>query len=800
MFKNYLKIAWRNLIKNKLSSSINIIGLSIGISACMAILIFVRYESTFDSHHSKADRIYRVVQQNKLPDQTLYWNITPYPLAEALRNDFAEIESVTQTQGPISEEFSIDEGAETKRFEEPQVLYVDPYYPKTFDFEWIAGNPDTALDEMNSIVVTEHIAKKFFGEIVSDHYSVLGKTILLKGTEALTVTGVIKDVPGNSNQHFNILIPYEFFRAKNQDFTSNWSGNHQGTTFVVLPNDDLVKPLETKIATWKKKYLKPEEDKRISYLFQPITKIHNETRYGSNIGGYTMPSNILYTLSIVGLFILIIAIVNFVNLLTAQSTSRSKEVGIRKVLGSKRIELVLQFMFENGMVILWTLAISILMLHMLLVELNNSLSMLDLRLSLGIDHIGLILFIGFATILLAAFYPALVLSAFNPIKALTDRIQPTKKGALTSRKTLVTFQFVIVQLFVIAAIVVALQMDYFKNEPLGFSSDAVVMTPVPNPEKLDVFRQSLLQNSNIYDVTIASGPPMAVNGLQLGTSFRLPEQSEEEALDAEIKVGDPHYLELYKLQLLAGRSFIENKEAFDEFIVNETLLNSFGWNPQEAIGKKIRTNEGVATIVGVVKDFHNNSLQIEISPCIIMNWSFFRNQAFIKINKNSSSAIAEIKNVWENTFPNSIYSFNFVDDSIKKEYVIEQLIFRSFTILSLLAISIGCMGLFGLMSFMIVRKKKEIGIRKVLGANMVQILSYFTKDFLVLILVAFVIAAPFVYYFGHLWLENFAYRTQISVWVFLSGGLLTVMIAIITCSFQLMRIASTKPVKSLRTE
>ncbi|NHF58642.1 FtsX-like permease family protein [Flavobacteriaceae bacterium TP-CH-4] len=798
MLKNYLKIAWRTILKNKISSAINILGLSIGISACMAILIFVRYESSFDKYHSKSEHTYRVVQHNNLPDQTLYWNTTAYPLAEALRDDFPEIDLVTQTMGPITQEFGIVEGPDLNTFEETQVLYVDSFYPKTFDMEWISGNPVTALKDMHSVVLTEKLARKYFGKIEENYRSILGKTILLHGNEPLTITGIIEDVPGNSNQRFNMLIPYALFKAKNPDVSGNWSGNHQGTTFVVLQNSALKNTLESKIESWKKKYLKPEDDMRISYFLQPLADIHNDTLYGSNIGGYVMPTNTLNMLTIVALFILTIAIVNFVNILTAQSTSRSKEVGIRKIFGSNRLNLILQFIFENSIILLGSLGLSVAILNIVLGQLNENLSVIDLQLALGWNHVGLILFIGLLTLLSAAIYPALVLSAFKPIAALKNKIRFSKKDGIGIRKSLVTVQFIIVQLFVIAAIILASQMDYFKSKSMGFSSDAVVITSAPEFEKLEVYRNSLLENNEISKVSFGSGPPMAVEGLQLGTSFRLPQQSPEHALEAEIKVGDTKYLDFYDLELLSGRNFTTNKEAFDEFIVNETLLGTYGWNPREAIGKKIQINEGIATIVGVVRDFHNNSLQRDISPCIIMNWTYFQNQAFIKID--SGKPLEFIKANWEDTFASSVFRYSFLDDSIEKEYVVEQLIFNGFTILSILAIGIGCLGLFGLMSFIVARKKKEIGIRKVLGAGIPQIFSVVTGEFIGLISVAFVIAAPFVYYFGKVWLESFTYRIELSVWMFLSGGLLTLMIAMITCSFQSLRAAFANPVNSLREE
>jgi len=801
MLKNYLKIAWRNLAKNKLSSLINGIGLSIGISACMVILIFVKYETTFDAYHPNADQTYRVVQHNKLPNETLYWNTTAYPLAAALRDDFPEISTVTQTAGPVSPEFTITTKAgELQKFEESQLLFVDPYFPEAFSISWLSGNPKTALTGVNSVVLTEFLAQKYFGVTASQYDTILGKTILLQHKDPLTVTGVIEDVPGNSNQRYRMLIPYEFFRVNNPYFSANWSGNYQGTTFVVLQDQTLKNPLEAKIATWKKKYLNPEDDQRISYKLQALTDIHNETLYGSSPGGYTFPSSILNTAAIIAFFILLIAIVNFVNLLTAQSVSRSKEVGVRKVLGSNRWELVLQFIFENSLLILATLTTAIVLVNFLLKKLNAYLTLIDLKLILGWYHIGLILFIGILTILLAAIYPAIVLTAFKPIEVLKNRIQIRTKGGFGLRRTLIIIQFVIVQLFVIAAIIVWAQMNYFNNGALGFSSDSTIVTSSPDFSKLEAYRNSLLSESKITKVSFGSGPPMAVNGLQLGTSYRLPSQNPDEALNAEMKVADANYIDFYNLELLSGKNFSVNKEAFDEFIVNETFLKSYGWNPQEALGKRIQINEGEATIIGVVKDFHNNSLQYEITPCIMLNWAYYQNNAFIKIENGDYSVLSTIKTTWESTFSNALYKYQFLDDSIAKEYAIEHLIAQGFGIFSVLAISIGCLGLFGLMSFVISRKTKEIGIRKVLGANFYETLGIFTKEFIGLIALAFVIATPIVYHFLNIWLEGFTYRISLSIWMFLSGGLLTLGIAVISCSFQTIRASLANPIDALREE
>lgn len=801
MLRNYFKIAWRNLLKNKLSSFINIVGLTLGISACMVILIFVRYESTFDNHHANADLTYRVVQHNTLPDQTTYWNTTAYPLAEALRNDFPEIDEVSQISGPVSRVFQVEDNfGNIQRFEESKVLFVDAQYPKVFDVEWLAGDSNSALSGINSVVLTAEIAKKFFGLEKGDYGSILGRTILLQSKDPLTVTGVVASPPGNSDHRYKMLIPYEFFKINNEYFSSNWSGNYQGTTFVVLKDAKIRGPLERKIAGWKKKYLNPQDDKRISYALQPLKEIHNETLYGNSPGGYIMPANILYTASIVALFILLIAIINFVNLLTAQSNSRSKEVGMRKVMGGGRLDLIVQFIFENSLVLIGILALSVFVVRILLNLINSNLSVIDLQLKLDWSHFGVLLLIGGLTLVLAAVYPALVISAFKPIQALRNSIHFSGKNRFNLRKSLVTFQFAIVQLFIIAAIVLAMQMEHFRKTDLGFSSDAVVVTETPEFEKLEVYRERLLGDAGIEKVAFGSGPPMAVDGFQLGTTYRLPEQTREEGLSAEMKIVDIHYLDFYDMELIAGRNFLGNKEAFDEFIVNETLLKSYGWNPEEAIGKRIQINEGQAKIVGVVRDFNNNSLQYEISPCILMNWTYYQNNAFIKLSQGNYGSLGAIKNTWEQTFSDSVYDYHFLEDSIEREYIVENMVFTGFGIFSILAISIGCLGLFGLMSFVISKKAKEIGIRKVMGATLFENLSLFTKEYIGLVALAFVIAAPLVYYFMNPWLEGFTYRIELSFWMFLSGGAITLIIAIFTCSFQSIKAAIANPIYVLKEE
>ncbi|MEM8507375.1 MAG: ABC transporter permease [Bacteroidota bacterium] len=801
MFKNFLKIAIRNAFRNKLSSFINVFGLTLGISACIVILIFVEYESSFDSFHEKSDRTFRVVQHTQLQNETLYWNTTAYPLAAAMRNDFPEIERVTQISGPVTRVFQVEDSfGSSNLFQEPNVLFVDRFYPEVFDVEWVAGNKEDALKETSSAVVTEELAQKYFGLTEGNYHNALGRIIALQTKDPLKVTGVIKAPKGNGDHQYNILIPYEFFKINNPYFSSNWSGNYQGSTYVVLNKVAGKSPLESKIAGWKKKYLNPLDDKRISYHLQPLEEIHTETKYGSSPGGYIMPKNILDIAKIIALFVLLIALVNFVNLVTAQSHTRTKEVGVRKVMGSNRLRLIQQSLFENGLLIFVASIVSIVLIHGFIQLLNSNLTLMELQLAFLPKHFVYILIVAVIAIALACFYPALVFSASNPVNALRGRVQLGKNKSADLRKGLVTVQFVIVQLFVIGAIILAFQMDLFKNSDLGFDKETALITEISDVEKGALFREKLVSDANVTKVAIGSGPPMAVNGFQLGTNFRQPEQSPEESLEAEMKIGDVNYLDFFGLELLAGRNFRVNKATFDEFIVNETLLKSYGWTPKEAIGKRIQINEGEATIVGVVKDFHNNPLQSEISPCILLNWTYFQNNAFIKMEGSKLTGVDKIQSYWEELFTKSVYKQQFLDDAIEKEYLVENMVFTGFTTFSILSILIGCLGLFGLMAFIVSLKRKEISIRKVLGASLIENIVLFSQEYAKIVGLSFVIASPLVYYFMSQWLEGFTYRIQPSLWMFLSGGLITLLIALLTCSFQSVKAALANPVKSLRAE
>lgn len=801
MLKSYLIIAWRNFIRQMEYSLLNILGLSVGLTCCIVIYVFVQYESGFDRHHQKADQIFRVVQHTKSAGEEFHWNTTAYPLAEAIRNDFSEPLWVTQISGPGNRIMSVERpGQEALRFDQDHVLFADPDYFKVFEVTFIIGNLRSVFRDPYSIVLTESMVHRYFNGEKPE--SVIGKRVVLNNKENLTVTGIVKDPPANTNYLFKVIIPYQFFKMHNPYNANNWSGNYQGTTFVVLPPDADIKQFEKKIAGWKKKYLKPEDDHRIDYFLQPLTEAHTETLYSNPPGGYIMPKKIINAVSWVGIFILLIACVNFINLATAQATSRSKEVGIRKVIGGTRLQLMKQFLGENALLLIITLLISLSLAQFLLTEMNSILSVIHLEVSLQWRTVMFISLVGVIVMFLAGMYPSVIMSAFQPVQVLKGRLSVKTSGGLSLRRALIILQFAIVQVFVIGTIVIAVQMHYIRSQDLGFNREAILTTFIPDGNKQDAFRQQLSNHSSIEKISFNSGPP-TVTERRFGTNFWLPSGSVANSHGAEMKGIDENYLDFYGLTLIAGRNFNMIKEKFDEFIVNEKVIRALGLTPEQALGQRLFINEGAGVIVGVVKDFYNNSLQEEISPCIMLNWNAFLDGISIqlaRVNDHPAATLKFIEQTWKEFFPGEIYQYTFLNDFLEQNYILENLVFKGFTIFSVLAVLIGCLGLYGLIRFMTVKKTKEVGIRKVLGASVTSILILFSKEFLWLVVIALALATPVAYYGMQQWLTGFVYRIDMSWWMFAAGGLLAILISLLTISYQSIKTAIANPVDSLRTE
>lgn len=819
MLISYLKISFRRLWTDKTSSTINILGLALGMMCCLVIYIFVRYELGFDSFHSASERTYRIVEHSKKADGVQHWPTTAYPLAEAIRQNIPGVK-VTQTAGPLARIISsTDSKGAVHRFEESRLMFTDNQYLRTFDFQniypkgiWLAGNAETAFSQTNSVVLTQKLAERYFAEYTGNFEQIVGKTLILNNSDPLVVSAIIRNPPGNTNLLFDMLVNYQFFKNNNQYQAGNWSGNYLGTTFVTLADGMDPKTFERQLASMKKKYMTKDDDNRISYFLQPLTDIHTEPLYEDFLGGYLVSRNILWGLTSLGVFLILIASFNFINLTTARALRRSKEVGVRKAVGSTQAQLFFQFIGETLIVASLAGVVALLTMGFVLKWLNSSLTIISLDLR---PDMQVWLFSGALVLIvavLAGFYPAVVIARFQPVQALKNTVN-TRRSGITLRQGLIVGQFCITYGLLVGTFVASGQMDLFQNMDLGFAKDAVITINGPRNQaisKMSAFRQQLLQNPSVREVSFSSGAPITKN--HYGTNFRL--KSEDKSMDrqAEMKVVDLKYESLFGLKLIAGRwldqsNMLEDGSGFNGFVVNETMVKMLGLTPETAVNKMITISEGEAPIIGVVKDFNNVSPQQAIMPCVMMCWnSDFYEQIHVAMHMtngawmNVSPTLKSIEKTWKSIFPQDVYEYAFLNESLAKGYMMEQLVFDAFRIFAGISIFISCLGLFGLATFAAQQRTKEIGVRKVLGASVASIMSLLFSDFLKLVLVAIVIASPIAWYAMENWLQDFAYRIEMQWWIFVVAGLLAIGIALFTVSFQSLKAALMNPVKSLKTE
>ncbi|WP_170110668.1 FtsX-like permease family protein [Flavilitoribacter nigricans] len=812
-----LKTAFRQLRKQRLQTIINLLGLTVGLTGALVIFVGLRYEWSFDQQHSEADQIYRVVQHTQMEGSVEHWNTTAYPLAAAMRQDFPGIE-VTQTAGPFSRIISSeDQAGNIVRFREDRILFVDGDYLRLFDFSrhfgdpgsiWLQGNLESAFSDPDAVVLTETLANRYFQDAVARGESLIGRTLLLNNKDPLTVSGVLRNPPANTSLLFDMLVPYEFFRKNNPYFAGNWSGNYRGTTFLKFPDRKTdIAAWETRIAAWQKNYLKPEDDQRISYHLQAVDEIHTETLYGNSPGSYTSSSSLLWVLAGMGLILLLIAVFNFINLATAQIAQRSKEVGVRKVLGGTNWQLRRQFLSETFLLTLVAGLISLVLTQFLLRRLNTWMDIVNLELQTGWELWAATALLILMIALLAGTYPAVVMSRFSPVTALKKQAEERQSKGVNLRRVLIVSQFGIVQLLVVATLVIAYQMKYMRSKDLGFRQDAIVTVDIPQQDsvKLATLHQRLQTMPAIRKMSFASGPP-TTHDVAYGTTYRLREEEVGRARNAEMKVVDLSYLDLYELDMVAGKWLgrAQVSDRFNGFVINETAARELGLDPENAVGKNVVINEGEAPVIGVIRDFHNNSLQDAITPCILMYWgSSFFSELHLQVSPQGApleTTLSGIESIWRDVFPDRIYNYQFLSETLARNYAVERLTFRAFSAVALLAIFVGCIGLFGLVSFLNEKRNKEIGIRKVLGASIAQIASLLSREMLGLILLALVLASPVAYFAMRRWLDEFAYPIDMEWYYFVAAGLSAVLIAALTVGLKIWSAARMNPVESLKNE
>lgn len=792
MLKNYFKIAWRNLTKHKSYSIINGLGLTLGIASCLIIFLVVKYELGYDRFNSKADRIYRVTLNAIDFNPNVSMAVVP-----AMRNDFPELEEVSQAW--YHEMGLVKIG--NKKFQEKAILFADKYFPSVFDYSWIEGDPATALADPNSIVLTESYVHKYF-----PGKEPMGQFINLNNEYDLKVTGVIKDLPGNTHLPFNLLVSFETVRKQREQegAMSNFYWISSGSfAYIVTPKHYDVSKIQRRMHWFIEKNWGKEIADGARLPLQPLTDIHFDPRYLNNTISYTTSRETYYVLTAVAVLIIIIACINFINLATAQAIQRAKEVGVRKVLGSTRRQLIFQFLSETSLMVAGALTLGLFLSYLLLPQLAK---WLDIKLSTsGLadpDVVAVIFSSALFIVLLAGLYPSFVQSAFKPIESLKSKAQLSFKG-LTLRKSLVVTQFAISQIMIVGTLVVAYQMDFFQNRNLGFNKDAVISFNIPDQNKTEVLREQLMKTPGVRQISFSSGAPVFNNNF---APFVSPEHGVTKDDVTELKFIDESYIDMFQMQLLAGDKIRRNNKSESDTVydvlVNETLVHKLGiQDPQKAIGSHINVNNDYCTITGVVKDFQSESKHKKIRPCVLLYRTDNFHTASVKLAlPHMNGTIGAIDKSWSALFPQEVFDYEFLDDHIAAWYRQEQKEYTAFKLFAIVAILIGCLGLYGLIAFATAQRAKEVGIRKVLGASLSSILLLFSREFVVLIAIAFLIAAPIAYYFMNNWLHGFAYQITIGPQIFAVAILTSFAIAGGTIAYQTIKAAVVNPVKSLRAE
>jgi putative ABC transport system permease protein len=802
MIKNYFKIALRNLWKNKAYSAINIVGLAIGIAACIMIMLFVRYEKSFDNFHTK--NIYRLNEVQKFPGMVASQKVglSMFPMGATMKMEFPEIKNFTRVRW--QEKYQVTFGE--KRVYLPWTYFVDSTFLQIFDYPLIKGNRATVLEKPHSAILTETTAKKLFG-----NEDPMGKTVThyAGDTTSFVITGIIKDVPQNSQQQFDAL--FSFSTVYQPWMMNNWGSNWLDTYFEMAPNTNTA-ALEKKFPAYLKKYMTAEDNnegwKFYELFLLPLKEVHaGATDIGLDYLNYQKfdkkYTNIFF---IIGLIVLLIACINFMNLSTARSAERAKEVGIRKTIGALRWQLAVQFISESVILSLIALTLAIALVKLFLPYVNN-LSQRHLVLPFFTDGRTFLTIIS-GTILvgvLAGLYPAAYLSSFLPVKVLKGSARGGNNKSLL-RNVLVVGQFSSAIFLMIATIFAVKQLNFMQAHNAGFNREQVVTVPLDGItfKKFELVKQQLLANTLVQGVTGAQDV-LGSHLDQSGISFW--GDGPKRDLTSTQLIVDHDYLSMYKIQVILGKNFSTDvTENGKEYIINEALAKELlKDNPKAVTASLLGKHFGydsLGTIVGIAKDFNFNSLHYKIETMFMYsqkNWGF--SNMSVKINgSKASEAVALIQSVWKQNYPDHPFEYQFLDDHFADVYRADTQVSSVVAVLATLAIIISCLGLFGLASYSAERRIKEVGIRKVLGASVQNITTMLSKDFLKYVLIATIIAWPLAWFAVHTWLQDYAYRINISWWIFVLAGLTACLIALVTISFQAIKAAVANPVKSLRTE
>jgi len=797
MFKLNLKIAFRNLWKHKTYTFINIAGLSIGMASCILIFIFIRYELSFDEQFEKKDRIFRVVSNwsgNGTADGS---QGTPIPLSKAIKNDFPQLEEVAAIENTAGVMTTKNQLQRADIKEDAVVFYAQPAIFKILDFTWLSNRPNVESNEPNTVVMSEKKAKAYFGT----WQLAIGKILHYQNQLDLQVIGVFKDLPENSSFPLQFIASYSTFPDHNSD---NWgSVSSDSECYFLLKEGIQISSLDGALTQFNNKYNKNENVNNDNHnSFQPLSDIHYNPLYG-NFSGRSMEKKEIYGLSIIGIFLMLTACINFINLATAQAVGRSKEVGVRKVLGSGRRQLMIQFLSETFTVSLISVLVASALTEFALPHLQNLFSE---RITFSVfEHPVIFVFLAILVLFvsfLAGFYPAMVISGFSPALAIKNKVTTSNAGGFGLRRMLIVVQFSITIVLIIATLVVLQQMNYLRQKPLGYNPEAVSLVSIPTDSvsalKQENLRSRIMSLPGVLRVSFCTVSPSSSSVAERNFSLNGLDNK-----DFSVRTinADAQYFDAFGLKLLAGKTLLKS-DTTNGYVVNETLVRKIRIkSPEEALGKILGIGKNKALIVGVIKDFNDKSLHQAISPIAISsNKLTYRNMAIQMDSKQMVSVMKEVEKIWNETFINDVYNASFIKDVLNNYYQTERLMSTLFKVFSVVIIFISFIGLFGLISFVAIQRTKEIAIRKILGATTFELVKMLNGSFLLLVFIANLVAWPVAYIFITQWLNSFVYRIDPDILPFLIGMIISMSITLITVSFRSLRTVRSNPIDAIKYE
>jgi putative ABC transport system permease protein len=800
MLTNYLKTAYRNLLRNKIFSSINVIGLTVGLASCLLLFMYITHELSYDDFQQKADRLVRVTMEYSMEGHVNKTPVTGTKVAPEFGRQFPEVESATRLIN-----YRAVVHVNDRQFSEKRMVFADSALFSMFSFPLLKGDPQTALAGPNKLVLSESIARKYFGSA-----NPVGKTLRINtgGSDRdYSVTGVVADCPSNSQIKYDLLASFTTLPASKEEIW--WSANY--ATYLLLRSPEALAPLQAKIPTFLKTQFSKDEmsgGNYLTYNLEPIRRVHLH----SDVEGNFEPNGDLiyiYVFGSIAMLILVIACVNYVNLATSRAVERAQEVGVRKVMGAGQGQLFGQFMGESIIVTFTALGLGVLLAYLVL-PLFNELSDRTFSFSVWLTPTYLLALFGIGLIvsLVAGGYPALVLVRFQPVRVLKGHLKTA--GAGQFRQALIVFQFAITAFLIVSTLLVRNQLSYIQHKKLGYNKDHVLVLPANKQvnEKIDALKAEFGQHAGVSSVARAYESPVFIEG---GYSMRRQDMPDGKSKMVTAIPVDEGFIKTMGIRIIAGRDLNKADMAqasqkvdslnYFHFILNESAAKELGWKPQEAIGQKMDMGSGrPGEVSAVVEDFHFASMKQSIGPLIIFPEAW-GNVLLVKLSgSNLPTTLQALETSWRSIVPDRPFEYSFMDEEFNQLYASETRTGQIFSVFAFLSIFLACLGLFGLSAYTTAQRTKEIGVRKVMGASVFSIVGLLSRDFLRLVLIAIALASPIGWFAMNRWLSNFAYRIAIDWWVFVLAGLLAVGIALLTVSFQSIKAALMNPVKSLRSE